>query len=261
VFPFDATFVSSAVSPPLHTFPNTPQHWALLSNGYPGDLVITKHLQVAPLPTYYTGVLTDSPNSLPTTSGGFGSNENVTYVSPIGENYGRFISFYRPGAQQSYYGLIDLTLKNIYGHFTSWGRPYPFNAALGGPGEASAAGPGDYFPHQVLGTWAVLSNGWPGQLLFTSTPCCNVNGAVTVHATIWYDNDSLANTNAALNPSNEVLTNVKFNQIHFGWFLTFTRPGASQNYFAILSPDYTALHGHFLSGSSTVPYSFDATHL
>jgi len=232
-FTFDATVAqasqpysgSTLPPPPLTLFGG----WSILSDGWPGQLTF-------PNKYHGDGLIQYDNAQLP--SGQPNPSEPIINVS-FGQHYNQwYVNFYRPQANQWYYGLYDSDLRNIHGHFTSGPSypVYPFDATR----ESKVAS-----CEASFGRWSVLSNSWPGGLSITSSTAGSIS----------YDDRSLSTLGVSL--LTETLENFTWVIKYGAAYLKFYRPAPNQWYYGLAEIDWQNIHGSFSSGGGI--YEFDAT--
>jgi len=206
--------------------------WNVLSNGYPGQLKFSSftsgNIQ------YYTGPLQAAFN--------IDNVEQITTVRFTSHYNQWYVRFYRPNAQQWYYGMFDFRYRNLHGYFISGANTYPiypFDATLSY--DASFA-----VSDVVLGRFSDLGNSWSGGLQLDTLK----SGSLV------YDNQPQLNPTALSNPA-ETLVNLTISAKFNGIYLNFYRSGPKQWYYGLYERDLTNIHGSFTQGGGT--YEWDAT--
>jgi hypothetical protein len=177
------------------------------------------------------------------------STGNIYYSGEQGQpytNYGStqltassLIHFNRPQANQQYYALSQRA--SVCGHFLTGNEAskYHFDLVWGNPYATL-----DTVKDFLSGTWAILANGWPGQIILDFK--AGIHGGQ-------FDNQPLPNSVGAGNY--EFFKNVNVLTYQNGYYLTFTR--GNQVYLGIVDTFNKGIHGSYMDGNDG-PYSFDA---
>jgi len=243
-FAFDATKAPTSIpyTPPKPVTADSSIYWTILSNGYPGQLnfgtlqstnILLQYTSSGGTIQYYQGPLNNH--------GGVNPTETINSVS-FSYHYGQwYVNFYRPNANQWYYGMFDCRGRNIHGHFIAGQNYpiYPFDATLSYTESFAVS-------DVVLGRYTDLANSWAGALELTSQQ----SGVVA------FDNAPYVNPAGVSNPL-ETLQNLTIPALMNGIYINYYRPGPAQWYYGLFERDLTNIHGSFTQGYGT--YEFDAT--